>query len=85
MLTHKFRLVGSGQWSGLRSIPSGPKSRRSLYGLAVQARPKCGYWPDRTDRKMVLGRPSRQKNGIGRTEQTGIWVLARRNRPTYGY
>ena len=33
------------------------------------------YWPDQTDRNMV----------IGQTKQTKIWVLARPNRPKYGY
>ena len=32
-------------------------------------------WPDRTDRNM----------GIGQTKQTKIWVLARPNRPKFGY
>ena len=36
---------------------------------------KIRCWPDRTDRNM----------GIGQTEQTEIWVLARLNRLKYGY
>ena len=42
--------------------------------LARPNRPKYGYWPDRTYRNM----------GIGPTEQTKIWVLARPNRPNLG-
>ena len=33
------------------------------------------YWPDRTDRNF----------GLVKTEQTEIWVLARPNRPKYGF
>ena len=36
----------------------------------------------------LLARPkndSRQKNGIGQTKQTEVFVLARPNRPKYGY
>ena len=55
--------------------------------LARPNRPKYGYWPDRTNRKL----------GIGQTEETEIWVLARPSarplsrlmarpkRPEYGY
>ena len=38
-------------------------------------RPKCDYWPDRTNRS----------TGIGQTEQTEMSVLASLNRPKCGY
>ena len=72
MITHKFRSVGSGHWSGLRLIRSGPKSGQSLYGLANT---HLLVWPFRPD----------QNVGIGQTKQTKTWVLARPNRPKYGY
>ena len=40
-----------------------------------QSDQKKGYLPDKTDQNM----------GIDHNEQTDIWLLARPNRPIYGY
>ena len=54
------------------------------------------YWPDRLDQKMGIGQIEQTKKvyrpdltdqtmAFDQTERTKIWVLARQNRPKYGY
>ena len=93
MLTHKFRSVGSGQWSGLSSIQSGPKSWQSLYG---RANTHLLVWPFGPDQNVGNGQTKQtekcywavradRNTRISHTKQTEIWVLAGRKRPKYGY
>ena len=58
--------------------------------------PKYVYWPDRLDQIMGIGQTEQTKKMyrpdltdqnmvFDQTEQTKTWVLARQNRPKYGY
>ena len=80
--SNRPRLVESGHWFGLRSIRSGPNSGQSLYGLANTHLLVC---PFRQDQNMGIGHTKQKENWYWADLADRKMVLARPNRPKYGY